>query len=131
RTPNDADAARAFSSALFGWALEGPPVPARGTFTVCTVGGEPVAGIPGSTDMAPPRWNNYVTVAGADETAAKAAELGAELIEQPFDIPGAGRLLLFADPAGATLCAWEAREMIGAGRVNEPGCLAWNELHTP
>src|SRR4051794_4581039 len=130
-TTNDAEAARAFYSALFGWELEDTPVPGGGTFTLCKVGGESVAGIPGSTDMAAPRWNSYVTVASADETAAKAAELGAELIEQPFDIPGAGRLVLFADPAGATLCAWEAREMIGAGRVNEPGCLTWNELHTP
>ena len=34
-------------------------------------------------------------------------------------------------PTGATLCVWEPREAIGAGRVNEPGCLTWNELYSP
>src|SRR5204862_9330 len=35
------------------------------------------------------------------------------------------------DPAGATLCLWQPGRTIGAGRVNEPGCLTWNELHVP
>src|SRR3954447_11924034 len=89
-TTNDAEAARAFYSALFGWELEDTPVPGGGTFTLCKVGGEPVAGIPGSTEIAPPRWNNYVTVASADGDGREGGRLVAELIEQPFDIPGAG-----------------------------------------
>ena len=43
----------------------------------------------------------------------------------------AGRLVLLQDPAGATLCLWQPGRTIGAGRVNEPGCLTWNELHVP
>jgi predicted enzyme related to lactoylglutathione lyase len=39
-------------------------------------------------------------------------------------------MAVIADPTGAALCAWEPRANIGAGRVNEPGCLTWNELGT-
>jgi uncharacterized protein len=37
---------------------------------------------------------------------------------------------VFADPAGAVLCVWEPRAHIGAGRVNDVGCMGWNELQT-
>jgi len=126
----DPDAAKRFYGALFGWEFEDNDIPGGGTYTMCKVDGEYVAAIPSSTDIAPPHWNNYVTVASADDAAAKAKELGATLIEEPFDVMGAGRMALLADPAGATLCVWEARDAIGAGRVNEPGALTWNELHT-
>ena len=130
-TTSDADAAKRFYGSLFDWDFEDNDIPGGGTYTMCKVGGEYVCAIPSSTDMAPPRWNNYVTVASADDAAAKAKELGATLIEEPFDVMDAGRMALLQDPAGATLCVWQAGSTIGAGRVNEPGCLTWNELHTP
>ena len=129
-TTSDADAAKAFYGEIFGWDFEDNEIPGGGTYTMCKVGGEYACAIPSSTDQAPPRWNNYVTVASADDTAARAKDLGATMIEEPFDVMQAGRMALLADPAGATLCVWEARDAIGAGRVNEPGCLTWNELHT-
>jgi predicted enzyme related to lactoylglutathione lyase len=130
-TTSDADAAKAFYGALFGWEYEDNDIPGGGTYTMCKVDGEVVCAIPSSTDQAPPRWNSYVTVTSADETAASAKQLGATAIEEPFDVMDAGRMALLQDPAGATLCIWEPRRAIGAGRVNEPGCLTWNELHTP
>ncbi len=39
-------------------------------------------------------------------------------------------MAVFADPSGAMLCVWEPWEHIGAGRVNDPGCVGWNELQT-
>jgi uncharacterized protein len=131
-TTSDAAAAKDFYGGLFGWEFEDNEIPGDGgVYTMCKVDGEYVAAIPGSTDQAPPHWNNYVTVASADETAAKAKDLGANVIEAPFDVMDAGRMALFQDPTGAALCVWEPGEAIGAGRVNEPGCLTWNELHTP
>jgi len=35
------------------------------------------------------------------------------------------------DPGGAFFMVWEPRENIGAGLVNAPGALCWNELATP
>ena len=40
-------------------------------------------------------------------------------------------MAVFADPAGSVICAWEAKEHIGAEVINEHGTLAWNELLTP
>ena len=35
------------------------------------------------------------------------------------------------DPQGAYFMAWEPKGNIGAGLVNAPGALCWNELGTP
>ena len=130
-TTGDAAGAKDFYGSLFGWEFEHSEMPGGGSYSMCKVGGEYVAAIPPATDQHPPHWNNYVTVASADEAAAKAKELGAIVIEEPFDVMAAGRMALFQDPTGAALCVWEPRDAIGAGRVNDPGCLTWNELHTP
>jgi predicted enzyme related to lactoylglutathione lyase len=130
-TTSDAEAAKVFYGDLLGWEYEDNEIPGGGSYAMAKVGGESVAAIPPATDMAPPHWNSYITVESADETAAKAKELGANMIEEPFDVMEAGRMALFQDPTGAALCVWEARDAIGAGRVNDPGCLTWNELHTP
>ena len=49
---------------------------------------------------------------------------------EPFDVFTAGRMGFFGDPTGAVICVWEPRDNIGAGRVNDVGCLTWNELGT-
>jgi predicted enzyme related to lactoylglutathione lyase len=37
----------------------------------------------------------------------------------------------FADPHGAVLSVWQAKDSIGAGLVNVLGALTWNDLLTP
>lgn len=131
-TTSDGPGAKGFYGGLFGWEFEDNEIPGGGgVYTMCTVGGESVAAIAPATDQFPPHWNNYVTVASADDATAKAKKLGANVIEEPFDVMEAGRMALFQDPTGAMLCVWEPRDSIGATRVNDPGCLTWNELHTP
>jgi hypothetical protein len=78
----------------------------------------------------PPHWNCYVTVASADATAAKAAEAGASVMAEPFDVMDVGRMAVIADPQGAALCIWEPRASIGATLVNQPGAMTWNDLLT-
>jgi predicted enzyme related to lactoylglutathione lyase len=131
-TTGDAAAATEFYGGLFGWEFEDNEIPGNGgVYTMATVGGEYVAAISPSTDAIPPHWNSYVTVTSADKTAARAKELAADVIQEPFDVMDTGRMAVVRDPTGASLCVWEPRTSIGAGRVNEPGCLTWNELHTP
>jgi predicted enzyme related to lactoylglutathione lyase len=131
-TTGDGPAAKDFYGGLFGWEFEDSEIPGDGgVYTMCRLGGEPVAAIAPTTEDFPPHWNSYVTVTSADDAAAKAKDLGANLIQEPFDVLQAGRMAAFADPTGASLCVWEPRDAIGAGRLNEPGCLTWNELHTP
>lgn len=125
----DAAGAKSFYGGMFGWEFEDSEIPGGGVYTMCHVQGDAVAAIV-QQDEQPGHWNHYVTVASADEAPAKARQLGASVIEEPFDVMGSGRMAVFADPNGAVICVWEPRDHIGAGRVNDVGCMSWNELQT-
>lgn len=73
-------------------------------------------------------WNSYITVESADAAAQEAEQLGATVHAPPFDVLEAGRMAVIQDPQGAFFMVWEPRAHIGAGLVNAPGALAWNEL---
>lgn len=49
----------------------------------------------------PPHWNVYFNVDDADAITAKAQQLGATTVADPFDVPGVGRLAVLQDPQGA------------------------------
>jgi uncharacterized protein len=134
----DTEGAKAFYGGLFGWQGEDVPIPEEaggGTYTLLKLGGETVAALtpqaPQQRDAGvPPNWFSYVTVANADESAAKAAELGGGVHAGPFDVMDAGRMAVIGDPTGAILGVWQAGSSIGATLVNDPGCLTMNELAT-
>jgi predicted enzyme related to lactoylglutathione lyase len=128
----DPEAAKAFYASLFGWEYDDIPMEQGPPYSMARVDGEHVGaagGLPPGVEI-PPHWNSYVTVESADDTIARVEELGGNVIEEAFDVMSAGRMGLFADPTGALLCVWEPRDNIGAGRVNDVGCLTWNELGT-
>ena len=56
---------------------------------------------------------------------------GGTVMQPPMDAMDAGRFAVVADPAGAVICMWEAKEHIGAGVVNQHGAFSWSELMTP
>jgi uncharacterized protein len=125
---SDADAAKAFYTQLFAWEYDDTPIGDGQVYTMATHDGGTVAALFASDQ--PPHWNCYVTVASADETAAKAGEAGANVMAEPFDVMDAGRMAVLADPLGAVLCVWEPRTSIGATLVNQPGAMTWNDLLT-
>ncbi len=129
----DADGATAFYGGLFGW--EGEDVhPAEGmTYTILRLNGDAVGGLferEGLEEAGGPHWISYVSVESADEAARRAAELGGEAVEEPFDILDVGRMTAIKDPTGSGVAVWQAGTYAGAERVNEPGFLTWNELAT-
>ena len=129
---SDQDAAKSFYSELFGWEYEDVPIGDGASYSMARLQGHSVAAIgPLQGEEMPSHWNCYVTVADADASAARAKELGATLLAEPFDVFDAGRMAAFADPQGAVLSVWQAKENIGAGLVNAPGALAWNDLISP
>ncbi len=75
-------------------------------------------------------WNTYIWVESADETASKVRDAGGTVLTEPFDVLDAGRMAVFADPAGAAFCVWQAKEHKGARIVNEDGSLNFNGLNT-
>ncbi len=129
----DPEAAVEFYSGLFGWEAENAmPEGEQGPYYMCRLQGRNVAAISGQMPEAPPVpvWNTYVTVDDADASAAKATEAGGNVIMDPFDVLDAGRMAVIADPAGAVLSVWQPMQQPGAGIVNEPGAMSWNELAT-
>jgi predicted enzyme related to lactoylglutathione lyase len=133
-TPNT-EAAKKFYTALFGWTGRDMPAGEAGTYTMFQFKGKEVAGM-GQQDPnqqaqgVPPFWLSYVTVANANESAAKISALGGTVLMGPMDVMDAGRMAVAQDPTGAAFAIWEAGNHIGAQLVNDPGAFGWNELAT-
>ncbi len=51
-----------------------------------------------------PRWLAFVTVDNVDDATKRAKGLKANIIREPFDIPGVGRCSVIEDPQGAQIC---------------------------
>lgn len=133
-TTPDQDGAKAFYTALFGWAVDDVPMgEGGGVYSMMRVDGKPVGAIspqPAPQQGAPPVWNSYVTVDSADAALERAKELGGDVHAPAFDVFDAGRMGVVQDPQGAYFCVWEPKAHIGAQLVNGHGLLSWNELHT-
>ncbi|MBA3267980.1 MAG: VOC family protein [Acidimicrobiia bacterium] len=133
-TQPDPDAALPFYGGLFGWEFENvmPEGSDDGKYVIGRIRGGDAAAVASIPAGAPPmaRWNTYVWVDSADETAAKARDAGGAVAMEPFDVMDAGRMAVLADPEGAVFCIWEAKEHKGAGVVNEHGSLNFNSLAT-
>jgi len=126
----DSEAAKAFYTELFGWEAEELPVGDGMVYTMLRQGGLEVAALYRQMqEGAPPNWLSYVTVEDADAAAAKARELGATLISEPFDVMEVGRMSVIQDPQGAVFAVWQPKESIGARLVNDPGAMSLNQLN--
>jgi len=129
----DPEAAVDFYGGLFGWEFKNVVPPgAPGKYFLAFLRGREVAAISSISESAPPTamWDTYVWVDSADEAASTVREAGGGVVREPFDVPGAGRMAVFADPEGAVFCVWQAGQHRGARVVNEPGSLNFNDLHT-
>jgi hypothetical protein len=131
----DQGAAKRFYGQLFGWSYDDQPMDDGGAvYSMATLRDRAVAAVaplPPGVEGIPPHWNTYVTVADVDATAARVPDAGGMVLMPPFDVLDAGRMAFVADPTGAPIAFWQAKNHIGAQIVNEPGTLCWNELHTP
>jgi uncharacterized protein len=128
----DADAALAFYGGLFGWKFENVlPEGSEGKYFIGRIRGGDVAAVGSIPDGAPmAKWNTFVWVASADETAAKVREAGGAVAVEPVDVMDSGRMAVITDPEGAALFVWQAKEHKGAKVVNEHGSLNFNGLAT-
>ena len=132
-TSTDLGATNAFYGGLFGWQDEDLGE-AAGGYVMYTLNGKNVAAAsppPPGAEGIPPHWTTYLASDDADATAAKVQEAGGNVLVEPFDVFDSGRMLIAADPTGATFGVWQARNHIGAQLANEPGTLTWNECHSP
>ena len=131
---SDQDAAKRFYGALFGWDYDDMPMPGPGgVYSIARLRDKDAAAIAPLPPQqgAPPHWNSYVTTADIDAITARVPDAGGQVFMPPMDVGDAGRMAVVADPTGATIAFWRAKNRIGSEVVNEPGAYAWNELHTP
>lgn len=126
----DIEAAAQFYAGLFGWTVEDEGPPEAGGYRMCTLRGRPVAGLGPQMNPGPPVWATYVTVNDADAAAEAVKAAGGQEVMAPMDVLDVGRMAVFTDQAGAFFSVWQAKAHTGAGIVNEPGSMSWNELVT-
>jgi predicted enzyme related to lactoylglutathione lyase len=126
----DPTAAAAFYGTLFGWQVQ-ESAPEAGGYRMAELRGATVAGIgPQMQPGTPPAWNTYISTDDIEATAKAVIEAGGQTFVAPMEVLDAGTMAVFADPTGAVFCAWQAARHTGAGLVDEPGSLSWNELTT-
>jgi len=126
----DLSAARTFYEAVLGWSYQ-ESGEEYGGYVLAEVGGSPVAGLgPMQEGQQMSAWTLYLAAADADATAGRVGELGGTVMVPPMDVGPLGRMLIASDPAGGVFGVWSAGEHIGAGRVNEPGCMTWEDLRS-
>jgi len=117
----DPDGARAFYAAIAGWAYSGHTIDAGGQ----TIGG--VMGLDGAAGL-PAHWMPYIAVADVDAALARATELGGEVCQAGFDLPGLGRFGILSDPAGAWVSLMTFEATPGHYEGGERGRYCWFEL---
>lgn len=113
-TPDPARATE-FYVAVFGYEVDEIDMGGRQPFRVIKVGGRGIGGIREPVGGEPPHWSVTFAVADADETAARAKELGGSVLMEPFDLPEIGRLAVLHDSADAVF-----QVMKSAGPPPEP-----------
>jgi predicted enzyme related to lactoylglutathione lyase len=124
----DPDAAATFYGRLFGWTFD-EPSEETGGYRPARIGGRQVAAIsPQQNPDMPPVWTTYVNVNSVDDVTGRVTAAGGSVLLPAMDVMDFGRMAIFADPAGAIFGVWQPGTHPGAGLVNEPGTLAWNEL---
>jgi uncharacterized protein len=100
----DVEKAKKFYADTIGWSFEGMEMP-DGTYWIATVDGEPVAGIfdisSAEYQGVPESWMSYIAVDDVDARVRKAAQAGAKVMKEPFDVPGVGRIAMLTEPGGA------------------------------
>jgi uncharacterized protein len=135
-TTTDQEAAKAFYTGLFGWTADDRPAGEDTFYSMMLLDGKMVGAISPQPQQqrdagVPSLWNSYISVGSADAVLERAKELGGSAHTPAFDVFDVGRMAAIQDPQGAYFLIWEPRLHPGAGLVNAPGALVWNELQSP
>ena len=132
---SDADAAKKFYGELFGWTPNDTPAGPDMIYTILRRGEKDVGALYKLTAEhkakgVPPHWLSYILVTSADESAAKATELGGRVTMGPFDVGDMGRMAVIEDPTKAIFALWQPTSSSAKLLRDEPYTLCWNELAT-
>jgi uncharacterized protein len=130
----DQDAAKKFYGQLFGWSTSDHSMGPGGKYTLFRLEDRDVASgytIQKEQQHIPPHWDIYVSVESANDSTARAKELGGKVHAGPFDVMEYGRMAVLEDPTGAVFCVWQPKTGIGIAMAGVPGAFCWADLSTP
>jgi len=99
----DAEAAKKFYGTTLGWTFEAMEQGEGATYWIAKVGDESVAGIysiEANDQETEEGWFAYVAVTDLPGALARATMEGGEVLREPWDVPGVGRIAIVADNAG-------------------------------
>lgn len=124
-----------FYKELFGWGFVDHQMDENNTYTMFQMEGKDIAACYNlCSDLkemgVPPHWGNYIAVNSVDEIVKKVKSTDGKIINEPMDIPEAGRMAIIEDPTGAVFGIWEAKQHIGSRFKNQFNTFCWNELAT-
>ncbi|MEU9045436.1 MULTISPECIES: VOC family protein [unclassified Kitasatospora] len=134
-TAPDSSHAQRFYGALFDWEFV-PTGPAEAVATrygaqVAAIGQPAALGGQPADSPEPAAWTTHLACADLRHTAALIRAADGRITREPYEVPEQGRAALAVDPLGAPFGLWQAGTIDGAGLVDEPGALAWNEHLSP
>ena len=129
---SDVEGSRTFYSALFGWEAQEPSEEFGGYFMFHR-DGLPIAG--GMGDMGPDMaadnsWKVYLSTDDIAGVHRALASNGAEALSPPMSVADLGQNMVFTDPNGARLGAWQPGTFPGFATMEEHGAPSWFELFT-
>lgn len=128
----DAARAGAFYTQLFGWQMQELPSDGELPYLLFSKEQTPVCAMyeidEESAIETPPYWQSFIAVEEIDAVCARAAELGGEVVMDPFEIGEEGKMALIEDPEGAFVALWESMAPRSV-RMREANTLGWNELY--
>jgi len=134
----DAAGSKAFYDGVMGWTVGGPPESGMDYRMIGTADGGRVGGLmPLTAEMqaggGKPGWLFYIGVDDVDATVQTIEANGGSVGFGPFDIPGAGRAALVADPGGNRfyIMRGSTPEVSDAWNRERVGRCSWNELEAP
>jgi uncharacterized protein len=127
----DLEASLRFYGGLFGWEFEDAGEEA-GHYHQARLRGKRVAGLGPAQPGGPPNayWTTYLSGSDVEVHATAIRDAGGQVLLDPMDVMGLGRMLIGQDPTGAMFGIWQPQVHTGAELVTENGTLTWNELMT-
>ena len=129
---SDKDGAKSFYGDLFGWTFVDSGEEFGGYVNAFADGAQ-VAGIMGKTpDMGghPDVWSTYISTPDIEASIGKATEAGGQVAVPAMAVGDLGKMAVVLDPTNAAIGLWEPGLHTGFHRYNEPGSVAWDELHS-
>ncbi|HEX4603418.1 MAG TPA: VOC family protein [Candidatus Angelobacter sp.] len=131
----DQNAAKAFYTSLFGWAVEDNPMGPDDFYSMFKLSGRDTGAAytmrkEQRAQGVPPNWMIYIAVENADQAVSKAAQAGGTVLSPAFDVMDAGRMGVIQDPTGAVFSVWQPKGSNGIA-VSGDNSLCWADLSTP